>query len=137
MKASETTRRVFRRRAVQLEVKIRFKLAASFTKTGDAERLALVGRTRDISETGMALQVSAKNIDRYLTRKENGFDVELRLPEGAVVLQASPVYFKKVSAGGVATYLIGCRFTAVQDLQLSRLVTFLRSLPVAKVTPKE
>ncbi len=134
MKQSETTRRVFRRRTVQVEVKIRFKPAASFTKTGDAERLALVGRTRDISETGMALLVSAKNIDRYLTRKENGFDVELRLPEGAVVLQASPVYFRKSSSGSVATYLIGCRFTTVQKLQLSRLVTFLRSLPVGKVS---
>ena len=130
MKSSETTRRVFRRRAVQLEVKIRFKPAASFTKTGDAERLALVGRTRDISETGMALLVSARNIDRYLTRKENGFDVELRLPGGAVALQASPVYFKKSSSGNVATYLIGCRFTTTQDLQLTRLITFLRSLPL-------
>ncbi len=130
MKQSETTRRVFRRRAAQLEVKIRFKPAASFTKTGDTERLALVGRTRDISETGMALLVSAKNIDRYLTRKENGFDVELRLPDGAVVLQASPVYFKKSSSTSVATYLIGCRFTSVADTQLNRLVTFLRSLPV-------
>jgi c-di-GMP-binding flagellar brake protein YcgR len=130
MKSSETSRRTFRRRAVQLAVKIRFKPAASFTKTGDAERLALVGRTRDISETGMALLVSAKNIDRYLTRKESGCDVDLRLPEGAVVLQASPVYFKKIRSGGVATYLIGCRFTTVQKLQLSRLVTFLRSLPV-------
>ena len=130
MKASETTRRVFRRRAVQLEVKIRFKLAASFTKTGNVERLALVGRTRDISETGMALLVSAKNIDRYLTRKENGFDIELRLPDGAVVLEASPVYFKKSSSGNVATYLIGCRFTTAPDADLNRLTTFLRSLPV-------
>ncbi|HEX9545296.1 MAG TPA: PilZ domain-containing protein [Pyrinomonadaceae bacterium] len=136
MKQSETTRRVFRRRAVQLEVRIRFKPAASFTKTGEPERLALMGRTRDISETGMALLVSARNIDRYLTRKENGFDVELRLPEGAIALQASPVYFKKIPAGGSATYLIGCRFTAVQDAQISRLITFLRTLPVGKVKPE-
>ncbi len=133
MKQSETTRRVFRRRAVQLEVKIRFKPAASFTKTGDVERLALVGRTRDISETGMALLVSAKNIDRYLTRKENGFDVELTLPNAAVVLQASPVYFKKVPSGNAATYLIGCRFTTVQESQLSQLVTFLRTLPAGEI----
>jgi c-di-GMP-binding flagellar brake protein YcgR len=130
MKQSETTRRVFRRRTAQLEVKIRFKPAASFTKIGDTERLALMGRTRDISETGMALLVSARNIDRYLTRKENGFDVELGLPDGVVALQASPVYFKKAPAGGVATYLIGCRFTEVPELQLSRLVTFLRTLPL-------
>lgn len=130
MKQSETSRRTFRRRAVQLEVKIRFKPATSFTKTGDTERLALMGRTRDISETGMALLVSARNIDRYLTRKENGFDVELGLPDGLVVLQASPIYFKKVPSGSVATYLIGCRFTDVQKVHLNRLITFLRSLPV-------
>jgi len=130
MKQSETTRRVFRRRAAQLEVKIRFKPAASFTKTGEVERLALMGRTRDISETGMALLVSARNIDRYLTRKENGFDVELTLPDGPVMIQASPVYFKKAPAGSSATYLIGCRFTNVAETQLDRLVAFLRSLPV-------
>ncbi|HBB86064.1 MAG TPA: hypothetical protein DC047_00440 [Blastocatellia bacterium] len=127
---SETSRRTFRRRAAQLEVKIRFKPAASFTKTGETERLALMGRTRDISETGMALLVSARNIDRYLTQKENGFDVELGLPDGILGLQASPVYFKKAPAGGVATYLIGCRFTDVPEMQRNRLITFLRSLPV-------
>jgi c-di-GMP-binding flagellar brake protein YcgR len=130
MKQSETTRRVFRRRAAQVEVRIRFKPAASFTKTGDTERLALTGRTRDLSERGMAVLVSARNIDRYLTRKENGFDLELHLPEGAVTLQASPVYFKKAPAGGSATYLIGCQFTDVPEVQLNRLITFLRSLPV-------
>ncbi|HKP48047.1 MAG TPA: PilZ domain-containing protein [Pyrinomonadaceae bacterium] len=130
MKASKTTRRVFRRRAVQLQASIRFKPAASFTASGDKDRLTLVGRTRDISETGMALLVSAKNIDRYLTRKENGFDVELRLPDGAVELEASPVYFKKSTTGAVATYLIGCRFLTGQNAHVSRLIAFLRSLPV-------
>ncbi len=137
MKTSETTRRTFRRRTVHVDVKIRFKPAASFTKTGDTERLALVGRTRNISETGMALLVSARNIDRYLSRQENAFDVELLLPEGAVALQASAVYFKKTSSGNVATYLIGCRFTSVQDQQIGRLVSFLRSLPVGKVDPEK
>lgn len=137
MKTSYSTRRFFRRRAVQVEVKIRFRPPASFTSTGDVARLTLVGRTRDISETGMALVVSAKNIDRYLTRKENVFDVELRLPEGAVTLQAVPVYFKKLSSGGVVSYLIGSRFTDVQDQQHARLVTFLRSLPVRETTKEK
>ena len=130
MKTSETSRRVFRRRTIQLGVRIRFKPAASFTKTGDKERLTLVGRTRDISETGMALLVSAKNIDRYLTRKENGFDVELSLPDGSVELEALPVYFKKMASSSVATYLIGCRFVTGQNVHVNRLIAFLRSLPV-------
>lgn len=132
MKPPQTGRRLFRRRYVQLEVKIRFKPAASFTKTGDVERLTMVGRTRDISESGMALLVSAKNIDRYLTRKENDFDVELRLPGGLVSLQASPVYFKKSSSGVPATYLIGCRFAMGHEAQLARLSNFLRTLPSPK-----
>ena len=123
---------MFRRRAVQLAARIRFKPPASFTAMGDKERLALVGRTRDISETGMALLVSAKNIDRYLTMKENGFDVELHLPDGSVELQAAPVYFKKSASGSVATYLIGCRFLTGQNAHVDRLITFLRSLPAGK-----
>jgi hypothetical protein len=128
MNASQSSRRVFRRRAVQLEVTIRFKPPASFTKTGHVERLTLVGRTRDLSETGMAFLVSARNIDRYLNRKESSFEVEIRLLEGVVALQAVPVYFKKLSSA-VGTYLIGSRFTAIQDQHMARLSSFLRSLP--------
>jgi hypothetical protein len=82
----------------------------------------------------MAVIISAKNIDRYLTWKENAFDVELRLPEGAIVLQAVPIYFKKLSSEGKVSYLIGSRFTNVHQQQLARLITFLRSLPISKPT---
>jgi hypothetical protein len=129
MNQSQTSRRVFRRRAVQLEVTIRFKPPSSFTKTGHVERLTLAGRTRDLSETGMSFFVSARNIDRYLNSKENSFDVEIRLPEGVVALQAVPVYFKKLSSAGVVTYLIGSRFTSIQDQYMVQLSAFLRSLP--------
>ena len=86
MKATDTSRRAYRRRAVQLEVKITFRPPASFASVAGVERLMLVGRTRNVSETGVALAVSARNIDRYLNAKDNTFDLELRLPDGAVAL---------------------------------------------------
>lgn len=85
----------------------------------------------------MALVISAKNIDRYLTRKENSFEVELRLPGGSVALQAAPVYFKKISSGGTVNYVIGSCFTDINDKQLAQLVAFLRSLPYAKTIEEE
>ena len=131
MKVTDTGRRAFRRRVVHLEVKITFKPPASFASGAASERLALVGRTKNVSETGMGLMVSARNIDRYLTAKENAFDVELRLPDGPVSLQATPVYYSKTKVGAGASYLIGARFTKANAQHHARLTTFLRGLPPA------
>lgn len=128
MKTTETSRRAYRRRAVQVEVKITFSPPASFAKVAGVDRLMLVGRTKNLSETGVAVVVSARNIDRYLNAKDNTFDVELRLPDGPVALQATPIYFKKTLAGSAATYLIGSRFTKAKPVDHARLATFLRGL---------
>jgi PilZ domain len=128
MKIDDTGRRSYRRRAVQLEVRIIFRPPASFASSGGVERLSLVGRTKNISETGLAVVISARNIDRYLNAKENTFDLELRLPEGTLALQATPVYFKKIPAGSGATYLIGSRFCKSDSQDHARLATFLRTL---------
>ena len=128
---TEPGRRAHRRRAVQLQVTIKFRPAASFTNIGDAGRLTLVGRTRNISESGMALVVSARNIDRYLNAKDKSFDAELRLPDGPIGLELEAVYFKKTLSGAVATYTIGSRFTKAQGQSLARLAEFLQSLPVS------
>ena len=129
MKANDTSKRSYRRRAVQLEVKIVFRPPASFASSVGVERLSLVGRTKNISETGVALVISARNIDRYLNAKENAFDLELRLPDGPAAFQAAPVYFKKTLAGSGASYLIGSRFTKAKSQDYARLATFLRALP--------
>lgn len=132
MKATDASRRGYRRRAVVLEVKITFRPPASFASGAGLERLMLVGRTKNVSETGAALVVSARNIDRYLRAKDNTFDLELRLPEGAVTLQAAAIYFSKTAVGSGATYLIGSRFTKVKKQDHTRLATFLRNLPPPK-----
>lgn len=126
---TEPGRRIHRRRAVQLEVTIKFRPPASVTKIGDSGRLTLVGRTRNISESGMALVVSARNIDRYLNAKDRSFEAELRLPDGPVGLELEAVYFKKTLSGSVATYTIGSRFTKAQGEEHARLAKFLQALP--------
>jgi hypothetical protein len=128
---TEPGRRAHRRRAVQLEVTIKFHPPASFTKTGDAGRLTLVGRTRNISESGMALVVSARNIDRYLNAKDKSFDAELSLPDGPIALELEAVYFKKTLSGAVATYTIGSRFTKARGQSHARLAQFLQTLPLS------
>jgi hypothetical protein len=129
MKSYDASRRGYRRRAVVLEVKITFRPPASFASVAGAERLMLVGRTKNLSETGAALVVSARNIDRYLRAKDNTFDLELRLPDGSITLQAATIYFNKTPAGSGATYLIGSRFTRANPQDHARLATFLRGLP--------
>ena len=131
MKVDDSSRRSFRRRAVQVEVKMIFRPPASFASSVGSERLALVGRTRNLSETGLAILVSARNIDRYLNGKDPTFDLELQVPAGSVALQATPVYFKKTVAGSGATYLIGARFTHAKPQDRERLTSFLRGLPPA------
>ena len=128
---TEPGRRIHRRRAVQLEVTIRFRPPASFTNIGEPGRLSLVGRTRNISESGMALVVSARNIDRYLNAKDRSFDAELRLPDGPVGLELEAVYFKKTLSGAVATYTIGSRFTNTHGQAHARLAQFLQELPLS------
>lgn len=128
---TEPGRRIHRRRAVQLEVTIKFRPPASVTKIGDSGRLTLVGRTRNISESGMALVVSARNIDRYLKAKDRSFEAELRLPDGPIGLELEAVYFKKTLSGSVATYTIGSRFTKAQGEEHARLAQFLQALPSA------
>jgi c-di-GMP-binding flagellar brake protein YcgR len=129
MKKTVSSRRAFRRRSIQLEVKINFRTPASFRSVGNSGRLALVGRTKNISEGGMALVVSAGNIDRYLNAKENAFDVELLLPDGPLALEATPVHFTKTRVGGSASYFIGSRFHKAGMQQHARLMSFIRSLP--------
>lgn len=127
MNINDRPRRAFRRRSVQIEATIRFRPPR--TLASSVEALTLVGYTRNLSENGMALVVSASNIDRYLRQKENIFEVRLRLPNGTIELQALPVHYQRVASGGMVHYLIGSSFQKLDDERLNRLVGFLRALP--------
>ena len=126
MKTTDPGRRRYRRRPVQLEVTLRFRAPRALrAKVPD---LTLIGRSKDISEAGIAVIVSAGNIDRYLKQKENNFDVELKLPGGLITFEATPVHFSRTPSG--AGYLIGSRISSLPPQQQARLTEFLKSLPL-------
>ena len=127
MKTTESGRRRHKRRSVQIEVTLKFR-PPRVLRTSTLGDLTLVGRTKDITEDGLAIIVSAGNIDRYLKQKENSFDVRLTLPDGLVAFEATPVHFKRMTAGGAVSYLIGSRFTNIDQQQLALLKEFLKSL---------
>jgi hypothetical protein len=123
-----SSRRAHRRRSVQLEVTLTLKNPFSVNTGSLQNGLTLVGRTRNIGEGGIAIVVSASNIDRYLKRKDLPIDITLRLPTGEVQLQATPVHYKRFAASeGGLTYLIGSSF--INTEQLEKFLAFLRSLP--------
>jgi hypothetical protein len=125
-----SSRRAHRRRSIQFEVTLTLKNPFSLNTGPLGNGLTLVGRTRNIGEGGIAIVVSASNIDRYLKRKDLPIDIKLRLPTGLVELQATPVHYKRFAASeGGLTYLIGSAF--VNTEQLETLLTFLRSLPTS------
>ncbi|HZE70280.1 MAG TPA: PilZ domain-containing protein [Pyrinomonadaceae bacterium] len=128
MKTTQPGRRRFKRRAVQIEVTLKFR-PPRVLRTSTPAELTLIGRTRDISEDGLSIIVSAGNIDRYLKQKENNFDVRLNLPDGLATFEAMPVHFKRIIFGGAASYIIGSRLVNVDQQQLARLEEFLKSLP--------
>ena len=126
MKTTDSGRRRHRRRAVQLEVTLRFRAPRALRdKVAD---LTLIGRTKDLSEGGIAVIVSAGNIDRYLKQKENNFDVELKLPTGLITFEAVPIHFRRISPG--VGYLIGSRISVLPAQQQALLTEFLKSLPL-------
>jgi hypothetical protein len=126
MKPADSGRRQYRRRPVQLEVTLRFH-APRALRTNVAD-LTLIGRTKDLSEAGLAVIVSAGNIDRYLKQKENIFDVELKLPNGVVTFKATPIHFRRLPTG--VGYLIGSRISALTSQEESRLMEYIQTLPL-------
>jgi hypothetical protein len=125
-------RRAHRRFSVQLEVTITLRNPFARSTGPLNEGLTLVGRTKNICETGLAVVVSAGNIDRYLKRKDLPIEIELRLPSGPVKVQVTPIHYKRFSSSeGSVTYLIGSSFSQTEPADLEVLLKFLRSLPTA------
>jgi c-di-GMP-binding flagellar brake protein YcgR len=128
MNTSDPGRRRYRRRAVHLAVTLRFKPPRALReKQAD---LMLIGRTKDLSEGGMAIIVSAGNIDRYLKQQENNFQVELKLPDGLLSFEATPVHFNRFMTATGASYVIGSRLSKLEPSELERLMEFLKALPL-------
>lgn len=90
--------------------------------------LPLIGYTRDISESGLALMVSAKSMSLLYNLSETyTLQLVLTLPLGPVDLEVTPVRYQHVNEGTSGSrILIGARITKISDEDGARLSEYLR-----------
>ena len=127
-----------RRRVLRLgarfDARLPFLITLLATDKGSAKNLprdpALVGFTRDLSETGLTLMLPSMRIgDAYLTDVESYLEVKLELPGGAVSIRTASVRFEQLrrrEAG--CSYLLAVRIINMQNEDRDRYVAYLKTI---------
>lgn len=134
-------RRGATRYAAQLDARLLFQLSiepgaqeANNTDTPASESsprtLKLVGRTRNLSETGLAFIVPTLRIgNRFAHVIGSQLRITLYLPSGQVEIRATPVRYEKLPPEDPERgYLIGVRIVEMADDEWVRMVSYVRSL---------
>ena len=90
----------------------------------------MTGHTRDLSEKGMALIVPAITLgDHHLVGENRSLNVSLELPQGPVLMQATPVRYERLDEQASETgYLIGVKITAMQVEDRARFAEYVATL---------
>jgi hypothetical protein len=122
-----------RRRAPRYNARLSFSVSIIDDEAGRENRRppqTLVGRTRNLSETGLALIVPSLWLG---TNKLNDGNITLRLvldlPSGTAEIHAVPVRSHPLGEEDTDSgHLIGAKFTHLSDDARARLTKFLRSL---------
>jgi hypothetical protein len=122
-----------RRHSMRRRVGLKFSLSlASPAKgtTGTRRVISMVGHTRDLSAKGMALIVPAITLgDHHLVGENRSLSVSLELPQGAVLMQVTPVRYERLDEQASETgYLIGVKITAMQVEDRARFAEYVASL---------
>ncbi|HUQ34685.1 MAG TPA: PilZ domain-containing protein [Pyrinomonadaceae bacterium] len=121
-----------RRAAPRRNVKLEFRVLLVATKTsaeGEEHTLPLIGYTRDISESGLALLVSAKSMGVLYSLGHNyTLQLVLTLPTGPVELEVTPARYQHINEGRAGSFiLIGAQITKISDDDRVRFVQYLNS----------
>jgi hypothetical protein len=130
-------RRAAPRYATHLEaaliLSVSFGESRNRASAGDAP-LRLAGYTRDISESGMALIVPAIHISgQYLTTQNRTLEITLKLPDGPIHLQATPVRYNPLDNDAKDTgYIVGVRITNMSEADRARYNAHLEKLTIAE-----
>jgi hypothetical protein len=125
------------RDAAQLDARLLFQLPDH--KSPDTNNAAthaprttlrLVGRTRNISETGLAFIVPTLRIgDQFARVIGNQLLITLYLPSGHIEIHATPVRYEQLSPStSERGYLIGVQITEMADNEWVRMVEYVRAL---------
>lgn len=127
-------RRQVLRLGARFDARLPFLVTLLGTDKSSAKNLpvdaALVGFTRDLSETGLTLMLPSMRIgDAYLTDVESYLEVKLELPGGAVAIRTASVRFEqlhRMEAG--CSYLLAVRIINMQNDDRDRYVAFLKTV---------
>lgn len=122
-----------RRRAARYDARLFFSVSILDEKAGqEGARPAqtLVGRTRNVSETGFALIVPSLSLGTgYLNDGNSTLRLALDLPSGKVEIHVVPVRsFQLTEKDKESGYFIGAQITYMSDEARNRLTGFLRGL---------
>ena len=132
MSAYLPERRTEKRYDIRLDAKVLFKAspqATKFTIQSVGFGLTMVGATNNLSESGVGLVISARNIDRYLTSAEYTVWVELKLPTGPINFTIKPVRHERVAEGKTANkYFIAANILEINEADKNSLSSYLRTL---------
>ena len=88
-----------------------------------------MGYTRDISESGMGLVVSAKSLNAlHGLGQSYMMQLVLALPIGSVELEMSPVRYQHINRGSAGSrILIGAQITKMSDADRVKFGEYLRA----------
>ena len=97
-------------------------------------RFSVQEEPRGTADAVLAARSAVRDARFLMLNSDNYYPVEayrtLAATDGAglVAFEATPVHFKRMTAGGAVSYLIGSRFTNIDQQQLALLKEFLKSL---------
>jgi len=125
-------RRIAPRYQAKLDAKLLFKAspkATPITLRTIGDGLRMIGSTHNLSETGVGLVVSARNINRYVTSPEFIVLLELMLPDGPITFTVSPMRHERFTVGESANaYFIGAKIVDISADAKASLVSYLATL---------
>lgn len=88
--------------------------------------LTIVGRTQNISRSGLMLKVDAAEIaDDYLAAQDYAMRIVVATPLDPVEIYARPAHCERLDDGG---YLIGAQITRMDETERTRFEDYLQTL---------
>jgi hypothetical protein len=123
-----TERRAAPRRNIKLEFRV-LLVAMKTSADGEEQTLPLIGYTRDVSESGLALLVSARSMGVLYSLGQNyTLQLVLTLPTGPVELEVTPARYQHINEGKSGSLiLIGAQITKISEADRTRFVDYLDS----------
>lgn len=123
LRLSQKERRIAPRRKVRLETGV-LMMAAGVSVEGGEQMITLTGHTYDISESGIGLVITSKDMQAL---SSFGFDYTLQLvltlPSGPIELVIAPVRHQPLNEG--KEYLIGAQITDMNGRDRVRFMEYI------------